>query len=114
MQTNETIRHNCFVERRDKIEAALVRLQSLKSQIAALRLQCEALKKRQSEQRVEGLVCSECGKRIVLGEEVLLKDSFGEVKRFYHKECFKRIWLSQSWVFDYSSPGFLRSSGEGL
>ena len=65
------------------------------------------LKKLQLEKQ-EGLMCNECGKLIEDGQEVLLKDFYGKVKRHYHKDCFKAIWLSQTWKFDYSSPGFLR------
>jgi hypothetical protein len=112
MQVNENPHRDCLAERMEKVEAALAKLQSLKKQVAALRLQCEALKKRRSENQIEVLVCNECGKLINQGQEVTLKDSLGEVKSHYHKECFKRIWLSQTWVFDYSIPGFLRPSGK--
>jgi len=96
-------------ERKEKVEAVLARLQSLKSQVSELRAQCEALKKLQSEKQ-KGLICNECGKLIEQGQEVTLKDSFGKVKGHYHKDCFKAIWLSQTWIFDYSYPGFLRMS----
>ena len=96
-------------ERKEKVEAVLARLQSLKSQVSELRAQCEALKNLQSEKQ-KGLICNECGKLIEQGQEVTLKDSFGKVKGHYHKDCFKAIWLSQTWIFDYSYPGFLRMS----
>jgi hypothetical protein len=109
MQVNE-VRHPISVgERKEKVEAALARLRSLKCQVSELRAHCEALKKLQSEKQ-GALTCNECGKLIKQGQEVALKDSFGEVKSRYHKECFKKIWLSQTWKFDYSSPGFLRMS----
>jgi len=54
------------------------------------------------------VVCSECGKSIEQGQEVVLKGSFGKLESYYHKDCFKAIWLSQTWTFDYSEPGFLR------
>lgn len=95
-------------ERREKVEAALAMLRSLKSQVSELRMHCEALKKLQSEKQ-GALKCNECGKLIKQGQEITLKDSFGEVKSCYHKDCFKKIWLSQTWIFDYSSPGFLRA-----
>jgi hypothetical protein len=113
MQVNDIRRHSSVDERKEKVEAALARLKSLKCQVSALRAQCEALKKRQSEKHDEALVCSDCGKLIEQGQEVTLKDSFGEVKSHYHKDCFKRIWLSQNWIFDYSSPGFFRMSEKG-
>jgi hypothetical protein len=98
-------------EQKEKVEAALARLRSMKNQIYRLRLQCEALKQMESE-KAEGLMCGECGEPIVSGEEVTLKGSSGEVKGYYHRDCFKAIWLSQSWTFDYSQPGFLRMSGK--
>jgi hypothetical protein len=79
-------------ERKEKVEAALVRLKSLKWRISELRAQCEAFKLESEEQ--EDFVCNECGKLIEQGEEVGLKDSFGNVKSRYHKECFKAIWFS--------------------
>jgi hypothetical protein len=74
-------------------------------------MQCEALKKRQLEKQRD-LTCSECGKLIEPGQEVVLKGSFGKLESYYHKDCFKTIWLSQTWVFDYSQPGFLRKLGK--
>jgi hypothetical protein len=111
MQVNDVHCRRGVGERKEKVEAALARLKSLKCQVSELRAQCEALKKMESEKQ-KGLTCSECGKLIEQGQEVTLKDSFGKVKSHYHKDCFKTIWLSQRWVFDYSSPGFLRSSGK--
>ncbi len=99
------------IERKEKVEAALAKLQSLKSHISELRKQCEALKKAQLENQKD-LICHECGKLIELGQEVVLKNSFGRVKGYYHRDCFKSIWLSQTWIFDYSQPGFLRMAGE--
>ena len=107
MQANDARFRISWVERKEKAEAALAKLQSLKNQISELRMQCEALKKRQSE-RQKDMTCSECGKLIELGQEVVLKGSFGELASYYHKDCFKAIWRSQTWAFDYSEPGFLR------
>ncbi len=113
MQVNDARCRIGVVERKEKVEAALARLRSLKSQISKLRLQCEALKRLETEATV-GFACNKCGEAIDEGEEVALKDSFGNVKKYYHKDCFKAIWLSQSWTFDYSRPGFLRMSGTDL
>jgi len=110
MQVNETHYQRGIIERKEKVEAALVRLQSLKCKVSELRVQCEELKKLQLEKQKEALLCNECGKLINHGQEVTLKDLFGKVKSHYHKDCFKAIWLSQTWVFDYSCPGFLRMS----
>ena len=112
MLITETRNHDCLVEQRKKIEIAMARLQSLKRNVAELRLHCEALKKYQSENQTLALVCNECGKHIKEGQEVTLKDSLGKVKSYYHKDCFKGIWRSQIWIFDYLSPGFLRMSGK--
>ena len=111
MQANDAHFRRSWVERKEKAEAALVKLQSLKNQIAELRMQCEALKKRQSE-RQKDLTCSECRKLIEPGQEVVLKGSFGKLESYYHRDCFKAIWLSQNWTFDYSKPGFLRKSSD--
>jgi hypothetical protein len=110
MQVSDVRRHSAVDERKEQVEAALARLRFLKCRVSELRAQCEALKKRQAEKDDEALVCSDCGKLIEPGQEVTLKNSFGEVKSHYHKDCFKKIWLSQNWIFDYSSPGFLRMS----
>ena len=111
MQVNDVSYRSIVGERKEKVEAALARLKAMKYQISELRAQCEALKKLGSEEQKE-LACSECGKRVDQGQEVTLKDSFGKIKAHYHKDCFKAIWLSQNWTFDYSSPGFLRMSGK--
>jgi hypothetical protein len=107
MQVNDAHCHSSVGKRKEKVEAALARLKSLKCRVSELRAQCEALKKLQSEKQ-KGLTCNECGKPIEQGQEVTLRDSLGNVKSHYHKDCFKAIWLSQNWRFDYSSPGFLR------
>ena len=112
MQVNDVRCRRSVGERKEKVEAALARLKSLKCQVSELRAHCEALKKLESE-RQKVLTCNECGKLIEQGQEVTLKDSFGKVKGYYHKDCFKAIWLSQTWIFDYSYPGFLRMSEKG-
>jgi hypothetical protein len=110
MQVNDIRCRISVVERKEKVETALARLQSLKSQVSELRVQCEALKKLQSEKQKD-VICNECGKLIKQGQEVVLKGSLGKVKSYYHRDCFKAIWLSQTWIFDYSHPGFLRMAG---
>jgi len=112
MQIKETHNHDYLVEHKEKIEIAMARLQSLKCKVAELRLHCEELKKWQPESQTPALVCNECGKHIKHGQEVILRDSLGEVKSCYHKYCFKGIWRSQIWIFDYLSPGFLRKVGK--
>jgi hypothetical protein len=101
-----------FIENRERVEAALVRLKSLKSNVTQIRLQVESLRRLQDESREPNASCAECGKEIEHGQEVTIKDPSGNPRRFYHRECFKALWISQSWSFDYSSPGFLKPSKE--
>jgi hypothetical protein len=110
MQVNDVPFSTIVLERKEKVEAALAKLQSLKTQISELRMKCEALKQLQSEKRTD-LLCSECGKLIDKGQEVMLKSTLGNLS-YYHKDCFKAIWLSQTWKLDYSQPGFLRKIGK--
>ena len=108
MQVNDA---HCYisVDERKKIDTALATLKSLRARVSDLRAHCEALKLESETQ--EGTTCSECGKPIDEYEEITLKDSFGNIKSYFHKDCFKAIWLSQNWKFDYSAPGFFRMSG---
>jgi prefoldin subunit 5 len=94
MEVNETRYHDDVVERKEKAQAVLARLQSLKCKVSELRAQCEALKKLQSEKQMKALVCNECGKPIKEGKEVTVKDTFGAVKSYYHEDCFKTILSS--------------------
>ena len=111
MQVNNARFSDTWVERKEKAEASLAKLQSLKNQISNLRMQCEALKKGRSRGQRD-LKCSECGELIDRDQEVVLKGSFGNLGSYFHKDCFKAIWLSQVWTFDYSEPGFLRKLGD--
>jgi uncharacterized protein with PIN domain len=101
-----------LAENRVRVEAALVRLKSIRSNIEQIRLQVELLRKMQTENVGTPSVCSECGKEIEHGQEVTVKDASGNPSHFYHRDCFKMLWASQTWKFDYSSPGFLRSLKE--
>jgi hypothetical protein len=100
---------SALAEEREKIDAALATARFLRRRISDLRSQCEELKRLQSTRIDEPLICSECGKPIEEDQEVTVKDSFGNGKGYFHKACFKAIWLSQVYRFDYSSPGFLRN-----
>ncbi|MEM2998986.1 MAG: hypothetical protein QXX34_00470 [Candidatus Bathyarchaeia archaeon] len=104
MQTIEVNGQDSKVKRKEKVESILARLQSLKGQVSELRKKCEELRLGKRED----LICSECGKLIEAGQWVALKNSNGQIRAYYHKDCFKEIWRSQMWVFDYSEPGFLR------
>jgi uncharacterized protein with PIN domain len=94
MELEETRRHSDMVGRKEKVEATLIRLQSLKHKVSELRLQLEALRKLQSEKQEKVLLCNYCGKAIRKGEEITIKGSFGEIRRSYHKGCFKAILSS--------------------
>jgi uncharacterized protein with PIN domain len=95
MEVNET---RCYpdgvVERKEKTQAVLARLQSLKCKVSELRVQCEDLKKLQSEKQMKTLVCNECGKPIREGNEITVKNTLGTVKSYYHEDCFKAILSS--------------------
>ena len=92
MPVNDVRYRSSVFEHKEKIEAALIRLKSLKWRISELRAQCEAFNLGSEKQ--EGFACNECGKLIRHGEEVTLKDYSGDIKSRYHKECFKTILLS--------------------
>jgi len=94
MEVNKTRYHSDVVERKEKVQAALDRLQSLKRKVSEMRAQCEALKKLQSGKQTKALVCNECGKPIKEGNEVTVKDTFGAAKSYYHEDCFKTILSS--------------------
>jgi hypothetical protein len=79
MEVNETRYHSDVVERKEKAQAVLARLQSLKCKVSELK----------------ALVCNECGKPIKEGNKVTVKDTFGAVKSYYHEDCFKTILSSQ-------------------
>ena len=114
MQTAENHCSGGVTDRKETIEAALVRLRLLKRLVSELRFQCEDLRRQQSAKQSFMSVCAECGKQLDEGQEVTLKDSFGKIMGYCHKDCFKAIWLSQTWKFDYSCPGFLRMSGKNI
>lgn len=107
MEVNEIPNEINLAANKDRVEAALVRLKSLRSRVAEIRVQVESLRKLHAENQERPAVCFECGKEIEQGQEVTIKDPNGNPKSFYHKDCFKVIWSSQTWRLDYSSPGFL-------
>lgn len=93
MSVNDASCHSSVFERKEKVDAVLIRLKSLKWRISELRAQCEDFKKGSENQ--EGFACNECGKLIEQGDEITLKNSLGDVTSRYHKECFKAIWFSR-------------------
>ena len=108
MEVNEIQYNFNSVEQKDKVEAALVRLKALRSKIAEIRADCESLREMQATNQIETVVCSECGKGIEQNQEITIVDNSGKPRSYYHKDCFKAIWISQTWRFDFSSPGFFR------
>jgi len=94
MELKETRCHSDVVDREEKIEATLARLQSLKLKVSELRLQIEALRDLQSEKQEKALLCNHCGKAIRKGKEITIKGSLGEIKSSYHKGCFKAVLSS--------------------
>jgi hypothetical protein len=78
---------------RDEVEVTLRKLQILRNRISELRSQCEELRKLRSEDKGNALLCSECGKAIEPGQEIVVKDSEGTQRRNYHKECFRLLWV---------------------
>lgn len=74
-----------------KAENTLYKLQALKGQILELKSQFEELRKVLLEDDGKNLLCSECGKAIELGQEVVVKSPSGAEKSHYHKECFQAL-----------------------
>jgi len=107
MEVNETPYSIVLAENKDRAEVTLARLKSLRNRVAEIRLQVESLRKLQEENHEKTAICFECGIEIEQGQEVTIKDQTENPTSFYHRDCFKIIWSSQYWRFDYSSPGFL-------
>lgn len=78
---------------KEKIRDLLVKLQILKDEVSELRLCCEELKKQHLPENYKMLVCSECGKPIEKGQEIIVRDAAGREWKHYHKDCFKSLWL---------------------
>ncbi len=100
-------------EQREKIEAALIRLRAMRSKVNELRMQCESLKSVRAHDQNAMIVCSECGEKIELDQEITVKDGSGNPMSYFHKGCFEKIWIAQTWKFDYSVGGFLRKIEKG-
>jgi len=94
MELKETQCHSEVVDPKEKVEATLARLQSIKRKVSELRLQLEALRELQAEKQEKALLCYRCGKAIRKGKEIRIKGSLGEIKRSYHEGCFKAVLSS--------------------
>ena len=110
MEGNEIHCSSSSIDQKDIIEFALVRIKALKSKIGETRAQCESLRDIQAKNQKKTTVCSECGKVIEQSQRITIQDNSGNPRSYYHRDCFKAIWISETWRFDYSSPGFLRRS----
>ena len=108
MEIQEICGNNNSIQQREKVEAYLVRLKDMRGKVAELREQCESLKRSRAEFQKSLVICSECGKHIEQGREIMVKDSSGNPMNYYHRECFGAIWAAQTWRLDYSSKGFLK------
>jgi hypothetical protein len=84
-------RTNQQILTKEKAEVVLQRLQALKSKVSVLRLHCEELKKLLLEEHSEEPLCQECGTPIEPGLEIVIKDSDGTARTFYHQKCFKHV-----------------------
>jgi len=94
LKKTEAWDHSCNNEKtraKERAEVVLQRLQALKSKVSELRLQCEELRKQRLEEQSKGLLCSECGSSIEPGQEVVIKDSDGTIRNYYHPKCFKEL-----------------------
>ena len=68
---------------KNQIENTMNRLTSLKFKVTELRIECEKIKKLQTEKQ-----CRVCRKTISKGEEITFKDSSRTIQQHYHKTCF--------------------------
>ena len=114
METNESRCDTSLVKEREQFEAALVRLRFMKDRVSELRARCEMLRELRAEKPAGTAMCSECGREIEQGREVTVKDSCGNPRSCYHRDCFRAIWASQNWRVHYSSSGFLQMSKKNL
>ena len=97
MFTKEELQEkSCDGGRSDVIEEAetiLRRLKILKSRISELRRQCEELRTVHIDNKKNPVLCSECGKAVEPGQEIIYKEPQGTDKKCYHKDCFKQLWI---------------------
>jgi uncharacterized protein with PIN domain len=77
---------------KERIEATLQKLHILKERISELRASCEELQRLRTEEKSDAPRCNECGGPIEPGQEVEARN-FGETARYYHKDCFRKLWL---------------------
>jgi hypothetical protein len=80
-------------EQREQVETALAKLQLLKGRVSELRLQCEELKKNHyGKTAITFVKCDECGKAISKSQAIIVRDSGGKERSYYHQECFGGLW----------------------
>jgi hypothetical protein len=95
MEIGEHVHQNQY-EIKEKIENTLCKLQELKGRVAELKHKCEELRRIESE-RIECIaekmsLCDKCGHALDPDEQVIVRDSKGEERRHFHKECFQTLF----------------------
>lgn len=95
MEIGEHVREEPY-EIKETIENTLCKLQELKGRVAELKRKVEELRKTESE-RIENAaermsLCDKCGHALDPEEQVVVRDSNGEERRHYHKECFQTLF----------------------
>jgi len=92
MVINQFDPQNTERKAKEQVNTALAKLQLLKGQVANLRFECEELRKLHSKKPKQTVACTECKRPINNGQEVIVKDSNGKERSYYHKECFRALW----------------------
>jgi cell shape-determining protein MreC len=95
MEIGEHVHEESY-ELKEKIENTLCKLQELKGRVAELKRKVEELRRMESE-RIENAAekisfCDKCGHVLDSEEQVVVRDSNGEERRHYHKECFQTLF----------------------
>lgn len=81
--------NNNRIYQRIQIATTVDRLNSLKKKVTELRIKCEKLKS-QTEKQNENK-CRKCKKVIIVGEEVIFKNSSRKIIQHFHKHCFEKL-----------------------
>ena len=108
METKEI--HLSIVESKEKVELILDGLKVLRNQVAEIIEKYKTMRQTETENQKKTIACSECGKVVQQDKVITFRDALGNPRSYFHRDCFKNIWISQSWRFDYSAPGFLAKS----
>lgn len=77
---------------KEKIETAIVRLNSIKIKVANLRRNLEEIK---IQTEIESRnICKKCTNLITKNEEVIFKDHSGKTIKHFHRKCFESLIAS--------------------